>query len=132
MVQIGALAVVTGIPARTIRFYEERGIVPAPPRTPSGYRDYDETAVARLRFLRAAQDAGLTLAEIAGVVALRDGGVAPCEHTEVLLRNRRSEVEDRIDRLKRLLGELEGLLAHAADVGPDTCDPAGVCSVIPS
>ena len=53
--RIGQLAVQTGFSVRTIRFYEQSGLLPAPSRTPAGYRSYDQDAVTRLRFVRSAQ-----------------------------------------------------------------------------
>ena len=64
-VRIGQLATMTGVPVRTIRFYEQSGLLPAPARTPGRYRDYDASAVSRLRFIRTAQSLGLSLSEIA-------------------------------------------------------------------
>ncbi len=60
--RIGELAARSGLTAKTIRFYEQAGVLPEPARQPSGYRSYDDTALDRLRFVRAAQAAGLTLA----------------------------------------------------------------------
>jgi len=70
--RIGQLAAQTGFSVRTIRFYEQSGLLPAPPRTEGGYRVYDQDAVARLRFVRSAQTLGLSLAEIAEVLRIRD------------------------------------------------------------
>ena len=57
---------------KTIRFCEASGVLPAAVRRPSGYREYDEGAVGRLAIVRAVQAAGLTLAEIRDVIAVRD------------------------------------------------------------
>lgn len=77
---IGDLGAAAGLSAKTIRFYEQFGLLPAPPRTPGGYRDYPAGATSRLAFIRRAQAAGLTLAEIGNILHIRDGGQAPC-HT---------------------------------------------------
>jgi len=61
---IGELAAKTGMTAKALRFYEQAGVLPEPARTPAGYRDYDPAALDRLAFVRAAQAAGLTLAEV--------------------------------------------------------------------
>ncbi|MGW1553897.1 MerR family DNA-binding transcriptional regulator, partial [Streptomyces sp. NPDC002346] len=58
--RIGELATQAGLSTKTIRFYEEAGLLPAPPRTSGGYRDYPEQAATRLSFVRDAQAAGLT------------------------------------------------------------------------
>lgn len=130
--QIGQLAAATGVPARTIRFYEDRGILPEPDRTPSGYRDYDDAAIGRLRFLRSAQEAGLTLAEIHGILAIRERGHAPCAHTRDLLDAKREEITQRIVQLQELRTDLGRLLDAGQHVTEEVCDPDAVCSIIPS
>jgi DNA-binding transcriptional MerR regulator len=75
--RIGVLAAQAGITAKTIRFYEDTGLMPAPARTPAGYRDYPAGAAARLAFIRDAQAAGLTLAEIRSILVIRDDGQPP-------------------------------------------------------
>ncbi|MGH3981421.1 MAG: MerR family transcriptional regulator [Pseudonocardiaceae bacterium] len=74
--RIGQLAAQTGVSTKTIRYYEDIGVLHAPPRAPSGYRDYSDDAAPRLRFVRAAQSVGLTLGEIREVLAFRDRGEA--------------------------------------------------------
>jgi len=54
------------------------GLLPGPPRSPSGYRDYPPQALRRLAFIRTSQSAGLTLAEVRGILAIRDSGQPPC------------------------------------------------------
>ncbi|MFO7547334.1 MAG: heavy metal-responsive transcriptional regulator [Acidimicrobiia bacterium] len=130
--QIGELSAVTGVSVRTIRFYEERGILPAPDRTPAGYRSYDPDAISRLRFLRSAQAAGLTLAEIAGILTVRDRGEAPCDHTRHLLQAKRQEVAGRIEQLRSLADELERLLAAGQAIDSRVCRAEDVCSIIPA
>lgn len=73
----GELAERAGISAEAIRYYERVGVLTPPARTASGYRDYDEVALDRLSFVRAAQAVGLTLGQIREVVAFRDWGGAP-------------------------------------------------------
>lgn len=58
---IGEVSAATGIDTQTIRFYERQGLLPAPNRASNGYRIYDDTVIGRLRFVRAAQCAGLAL-----------------------------------------------------------------------
>jgi MerR family copper efflux transcriptional regulator len=67
---IGRIAQSAGVAIDTIRFYEREGLLPAPKRRPSGYREYDESAVSRLRFIRRAKDLGFTLEEIRELFAL--------------------------------------------------------------
>lgn len=128
--RIGELAGEAGVPAKTIRYYEELGLMPSPARTGSGYRDYDPSAVSRLRFIRSAQAMGLTLREIKRILDIRDGGRAPCEHVTALIERELEEVDERMAAMRRTRGELERLLARAATLDPADCDDSVVCHVI--
>lgn len=129
--KIGELSSSTGVPVRTIRFYEEEGLLAAPPRSASGYRDYPEGEVGRLEWIVAAQRAGLMLAEIRGVLDLRDEGQAPCEHTVKLLEAKRTDIELRIVELRSFKSELSVLIERASAMDPSTCDGTVICQVIP-
>ncbi|MCT1614878.1 MerR family transcriptional regulator, partial [Corynebacterium sanguinis] len=72
--RIGELAERAGTTAKTLRFYEEQGLLPPTERTPSGYRDYAPETVARIDFVHRGQAAGLTLAQIRQILDIRDGG----------------------------------------------------------
>ncbi len=130
MVRIGELADRSGVPVKTIRYYEDIGVVDPPERTSSGYRDYDAPAIDRLAFIRAAQAVGLTLGEIGQVVALRERGQTPCTHVVELLERRADEMGQRIIELQRLEGDLRRLAARAHGLDPAECDPQRVCHVI--
>ena len=67
---IGGLAKAAGVGVETVRYYQRRGLLPEPARPPGEVRRYGEAEVRRLRFIRAAQEAGFTLAEIAELLAL--------------------------------------------------------------
>jgi MerR family transcriptional regulator, copper efflux regulator len=129
LVRIGQLATRAGIPARTIRFYEQSGLLPAPARTPAGYRDYDDSAVSRLRFIRAAQSLDLTLAEIAEVLRIRDAEGPPCGYVTELLTGHLERVERRIAELVALRDELRLRIPPAAPE-PDRCQPDQFCYLI--
>src|SRR5688572_16538183 len=68
---IGQVAKAAGLGIETIRFYERQGLLAEPRRRSSGYRIYDESAVARLQFIRRAKDLGFTLGEIKSLLELR-------------------------------------------------------------
>lgn len=80
MLTIGQLADLSGIAASAIRYYEQIRLLPMPQRTPAGYRVYPRQAVRRLHVVRAAQQFGFSLADIATFLRVRDAGGAPC-HT---------------------------------------------------
>src|SRR5207253_5337688 len=60
-----------GVNLETILYYERRGLLPKPPRTPAGYRTFGTDAVRRLRFIKHAQELGFSLKEIKELLALR-------------------------------------------------------------
>lgn len=130
--RIGELAERAGVSTKTIRYYEKIGVLQEPERSPSGYRDYDDEAVARLGFVRAAQASGLTLGEIRGIIALRDRGETPCGHVLDLLTVRAAEVDRRIAELESLRAELGRLARRARSLDPADCDPRRVCHLIGS
>jgi DNA-binding transcriptional MerR regulator len=129
-VRIGELAELSGVPAKTIRYYEEIDVLAAPARTASGYREYDESTLDRLAFVRAAQALGFTLGEIREIVALRDRGEVPCGHVLDLLRSRADDLERRISELQRLRSDLDGLASRARRLDPADCDTQRVCHLI--
>jgi MerR family copper efflux transcriptional regulator len=128
--RIGELAERARMSTKAIRYYEQIGILAPPARTPSGYRAYDQTALGRLEFVRAAQALGLTLGEIRQIIALRDHGEAPCTHVTTLLQSRAAALDRRIDQLQRLRGELLQLAERATTLDPGQCPPERVCHVI--
>jgi len=130
--RIGELARRSGLAPTALRYYERAGLLPPPRRTPAGYRAYDAGVLQRLVFIRAAQALGLSLPEIREVIAIREGGTAPCSHVVELIRRRRAEVQARIRELQRLEQELATLAERGARFDPAECDPAGICRIIPS
>jgi DNA-binding transcriptional MerR regulator len=131
-VRIGELARRTRLTAKTIRFYEQAGVLPEPARRPSGYRDYDDSALARLRFVRAAQAAGLTLAEIRRVIDLREQAGPPCRDVAELLDAHAADLDHRIAELSALREEVQHLRQRADGLDPAACTDAAVCHVIPA
>lgn len=110
-VQIGTLAVEVGLNPKTIRYYEEIGLLSPPRRTRSGYRLYDATAREQLRFIAKAKLVGLSLAEIGAILALWRDSASPCAHLVAI-----------IDRKLAALGEVRQELAalrEEASGGPD-------------
>jgi DNA-binding transcriptional MerR regulator len=104
--RVGELAAAAGIAPDTVRYYERAGLLPAPPRTASGYRAYDEDALERLRFIQGAQRLGLRLRDIADLLDVRDTGVCPCEPAEELLRRRLAELDAEMARLAALRSQM--------------------------
>lgn len=114
--QIGELGRRANVPPKTIRYYEEIGILPEPDRSASGYRDYDESAIERLQFIKAGQGVGLTLGEIREIVAFRDRGETPCAHVTDLMNQKVRTLSEHIRGLEQMRGELQRLLERAKSV----------------
>ena len=128
--RIGEIADAVGLPTRTVRYYARRGLWPEPARAPNGYRVYDDDTLSRLRFIRTAQAAGLTLAEIRSVIQLRDDGAAPCEHVGALLHAKLDEVGRRIGQLQRLEEDLTRLIDRSRLLDPADCADGEVCHIL--
>jgi len=122
---IGQLAKASGVPTSTVRYYERRGLVWASARSAGNYRLYDEDALDRLQFVRSAQGAGFTLADITELLALKDQQGAPCAEVQALITVRLSEVVEKIEHLHAV----EGMLGQWLKVCRDD-QSSGRCSVI--
>jgi DNA-binding transcriptional MerR regulator len=105
--KIGQVAREAGVSIDTVRFYERRGILPAPARRPSGYRVFTEAAVERIRMARALQNLGLTLDEIIDALHAHDEGGATCE-------SERWRIEAVLERLDAKIAELQRARQSAA------------------
>ncbi len=106
---IGRVAQVTGVPAKTIRYYEQVGVLPPPSRTAAGYRQYTERCLHRLVFVRRARALGLSVQNLKALVAALDGGrrarVRP--RLLALVREHLSVVQRQIADLQDLQAQLE-------------------------
>lgn len=128
--QIGELAARSGVTTKTIRFYEQAGVLPEPARTHGGYRDYGDEFIDRLEFVRRAQAAGLTLRQVRQILAIRDRGDAPCAHVQGVLQDRLDQVRAHIAELIALETHLEHLLEHAGHGPPTPHDSSTVCWIL--
>jgi MerR family Zn(II)-responsive transcriptional regulator of zntA len=126
--RIGAIAQRSGVPAKTIRFWEDEGLLPGTARTPAGYRAYDPNIVDRLGFVRSGQAAGFTLDQIRQVLEIGDSGEAPCEHVRGLIDARLAAVDARIAELEAARSHLRILAQRAVQQDPADC--RGYCSIL--
>lgn len=127
---IGELAGASGTTTKTLRFYEQEGLLRAPERTGGGYRDYTPDTLQRLDFIRRSRAAGLTLAQIREALDVRDGGAAPCHHVRQLLDSRLNALDRQIADLRALRTTVAGLRDAASVIDPAHCDPATVCRYV--
>ena len=117
--RIGQVADRVGVNPKTIRYYEQVGLLPEPRRTTGQYRVYDDEAVARLAFIRSAQRFGLSLDEIREVLAFRDNGEPPCGHVVDAVRREADALDRRITELLALREEMRDLIARAEEQTED-------------
>ena len=115
---IGAVARKAGAGIDTIRYYERAGLLPAPRRRASGYRDYGVDTVARLRFIRRAKDLGFTLEEIRELLALSTDRERGVKSAKQRAEARLAQVEQRIRELQRVRRGLKQLIAACPGHGP--------------
>ncbi len=108
---IGMLSKASGVNAETIRYYERIGLLPAPPRSTSGYRRYNEATAKRLRFIRRGREIGFGLAEIKALLQLADRPDQPCCEADRLAQTHLAEVEAKIQDLLAMRGVLTKLAA---------------------
>jgi DNA-binding transcriptional MerR regulator len=128
--RIGELAKAVGAGVDAIRFYERTSLLPDPGRASSGNRDYPPTAVDRIEFIRAAQAAGFSLAEIREILAIRDAGQVPCTHVADLIDRHLERVEERIAELEHARSVLRTLADRPEEVGEQECGEAAICQLL--
>jgi MerR family transcriptional regulator, copper efflux regulator len=109
--RIGAVAKESGLPIKTIRYYEELGLLKTSGRTEGNYRLFSSDVFSRLRFIKRAQSLGLSLIEIKEFLNVHDQGDLPCSHIKVKLENKLEDIEQQIQELQILKQELSGLLS---------------------
>ena len=130
MMTIGQLSKLTSVPTKTIRYYEEIGVLPEPERAPNGYRAYAEDSIERLEFIKDAQATGLTLDEITTVLQLREQGESTCSHVTHLLDHHLQQLDMRIKSLHATRKRLVSFIDRAADLNPKECTDPNRCQTI--
>lgn len=118
------LARATGCNLETIRYYETVGIMPDPPRTPKGYRSYDDSHVRRLKFVMRSRDLGFSLEEIRGLLGLVDDRTQTCAQVQTVAEAHLEDVKAKIADLERIERVLSETVARC------TGDAAPECAVI--
>ena len=128
--RIGELAQQAGVTAKTVRYYESIGLLPDPGRTASGYRQYGPDALERLRFIRDAQAAGLTLKDSRTILDMKSEGDATCQHTQAILERHLDDIDAQIESLQAARKELLKLSSRATSLDPAECVDPHRCQVV--
>lgn len=121
---IGQLAKTAGVNVETIRYYERRGLIRQPPKPAEGYRTYPNATLARILFIKRAQELGFTLEEINNLLSL---GESHCSEVQVLAEAKLASVREKINDLHRLQQVLEELVTQCR-TNPDNA----ACPIVES
>lgn len=111
---IGALSEMAGVKIPTIRYYEGIGLLPAPERTDSNRRTYDDATVRRLKFIRHARELGFEVDAIRTLLGLADQPGRPCDEADVIARRHLADIDDRLARLTALRTEIQSMVDQCA------------------
>lgn len=119
LLKIGEVAAITHLPVKTIRYYEEIGLLtPNVERSKSGYRLFKTEVINRLGFIKKAQSLGLSLNEIQGILNIYQNGDLPCDEMKQQLLTKVAEINQQIAALIGLRQELQGLLGRWEEKPP--------------
>ncbi|MCA9102620.1 MAG: heavy metal-responsive transcriptional regulator [Planctomycetales bacterium] len=115
LLKIGEVAKQSGVGIETIRYYEREGLLAEPRRRPSGYREYDESVIARLQFVRRSKQLGFTLSEIRELLALWFDTTTRCQHVRQRAVEKIDDVEEKIRSLQRMKRSLKKMIRQCED-----------------
>lgn len=122
---IGQVARTCGVGVETVRFYERKGLLPAPPRRESGYRQFPPDTVTRIRFIGRAKELGFSLREIRDLLTLRVDRSTSCGDVKRRARTKLAEIRKKKESLERIEDALVRLTAACRGRGP-----AGECPIL--
>ena len=125
MLQIGEVAKRVGISVDTIRFYERRGLIPEPNRSPGGYRRYPELIVKQLWFIQHAKKLGFSLKEIVELIASKNTPKANCKSIKATAQAKVGDIQNKIEGLEKIRKTLMPLIDQC-----QTTDPISECPIL--
>jgi MerR family transcriptional regulator, copper efflux regulator len=125
--QIGTIAKESGVPIKTIRYYEELGLLKVAGRSEGGFRLFESDVLSRLNFIKRAQSLGLSLLEIKDFLGIYDRGELPCDRIEEKLQDKVAAIDKQIQELKIFKQELQVLLAKWQ---PVSSQPDKICPLV--
>jgi MerR family mercuric resistance operon transcriptional regulator len=120
---IGGVAKRAGVHVETLRYYERRGLVQEPPRTPANYRAYPAETVRRVRFIKRAQELGFKLDEISELLDLRAAPKTQCGAVKRRAEAKLDDIDVKMRDLRRMKRALSRLVGQCSGKGPVTLCP---------
>jgi DNA-binding transcriptional MerR regulator len=127
LLRIGELAQKSQVPIKTIRYYEELGLIRAKSRTSGGFRLFTLDVLPRLDFIKRSQCLGLSLQEIGHILKIHDQGELPCAEVRQMLAIKIAEITQRIEELKVLKTQLQLMIS---EVMPPEWSSRSICPII--
>lgn len=112
VLKIGEVARRADVGVETIRYYERQGLLESPQRRASGYRQYDESVISRLHFIRRAKNLGFTLAEIRELLGLWCSGNTRCDHVRTRAVQKISDIDEKIRSLQTMRRSLQQIICQ--------------------
>jgi len=126
--KIGQVAQASHLPVKTIRYYEDIGLLaPTVRRSPTGYRLFHPQAISRLAFIKQTQNLGLSLSEIQDILTVRDRGELPCNEVHQHLQGKLAAIDAQIVALQTLKAELQSILTDWHDYSSADLSDATIC-----
>jgi MerR family transcriptional regulator, copper efflux regulator len=126
--KIGEVSAISGLPVKTIRYYEEIGLLaPTVERSQAGYRLFRSHVLNRLAFIKRSQALGLSLNEVQEILSVHDDGQLPCGEVKQHLQAKVSEINQQIEALQTLKAELQGILSGWQDQPPSDRIAQTIC-----
>ena len=116
LLRIGALQAQSNVPIKTIRYYEELGLIQSAKRTEGGFRLFSPDVLHRLIFIKQSQSLGLSLKEIGAILEIHDQGKLPCVEVRHKFEAKITEIDQRIEQLTRLKTQLQSLMDQTSPV----------------
>lgn len=111
LLKIGEVSSISGLPVKTIRYYEEIGLLaPTVERSQAGYRLFTTDVLNRLAFIKRSQSLGLSLSEVQQILQVHDHGQLPCGEVKQHLETKVAEINRQIEALETLKTELQDIL----------------------
>jgi len=128
--KVGELAKLTGLTAKTIRYYELLKLIPEPRRTETGYRLYSETDVQRLEFIKKAKQIGLSLEDIRDILTLYDTNQPPCVHVLALIDQKLAYLDALLGALQEFREDLSRLRHESVQRLDSLPEGAEICGIV--
>ncbi|NEP19295.1 MAG: heavy metal-responsive transcriptional regulator [Leptolyngbya sp. SIO4C1] len=128
LLRIGEVKQRSQVPIKTIRYYEELGLIKAKKRSEGGFRLFSTDVLPRLAFIKRSQKLGLSLQEINEILSIHDHGELPCEEVKQKFQTKIHQIEEQIEQLGLLKAQLQTLIS----VQPSAASSDSICPIIES